>query len=485
MACGRRLLRVRHSTAAATRRAVASRVTRYIRLEPASRFERAIRLPASIVTTPLALRRRHQPVGLFGTAASLAIVAVATLRPQPGQRVGESLCVACGPLGGVDAVLNVLLFIPLGASLALLAWRARHAILGIAALSAAIELIQLFVITGRDASLGDLLMNVAGGAIGFAVIHRAPQLLLPQPRTARLLALAWAGLWIGLQAAVAYALVPALPTSTYHGQLGRYFAGGERFPGRVVAASIGEQPIADGRLPNSKVVARALGAGRSALRATVLTGPPTRSPAPIVRVADEEQREIALLAQRGSAVVFAVRAGAATLRLRPPMFLLDAALPAARTGALSDDTVMISARQDRDGASIEVRSKTASRQQRFSRDLGYGWTLVLPFQWYISATPIERALAVLWMAVTLTPLGYWVRRAQRRDAGARPFETIACLTVTPLVVLAGVVAVPRLFGLPPSPLHVWLAVGAGLMFGAVLASAVARGARRPAPAASG
>src|SRR5713101_9526749 len=104
---------------------------------------------------------RQRRAGLALTAAALAVIAVATLVPQPSEAPSVAQipiwCLVCGQFGTIDALLNVALFAPLGAGLLLLGLPLRRAVLIGAALSLAIETTQYFAIAGRDASLGDLL----------------------------------------------------------------------------------------------------------------------------------------------------------------------------------------------------------------------------------------------------------------------------------------------------------------------------------------
>ena len=72
----------------------------------------------------------------------------------------------CGDYGGVDFMLNVALFLPLGVGLALQRLQATRAWLMILAATVVIESLQFAIIPGRDASLGDVIANATGGAIG-------------------------------------------------------------------------------------------------------------------------------------------------------------------------------------------------------------------------------------------------------------------------------------------------------------------------------
>src|SRR5580765_1547243 len=95
----------------------------------------------SVALTPH-LRR----IGSMRTIGSVVAILFATLLPDSGQPVDSHLCLVCGTLGGVDAVLNVLLFFPLGVGLALSGIAGNRAVLTAFILSATIETTQLFFI---------------------------------------------------------------------------------------------------------------------------------------------------------------------------------------------------------------------------------------------------------------------------------------------------------------------------------------------------
>jgi len=111
------------------------------------------------------------------------------------------LALAHGPGGRGDLLANIALYVPLGFALA-----ARRsmlvallgATLGCAALSATMELAQIFV-PGRDASIWDLALNTAGGAAGAlaAALFGLGRSGLGRPRladgAAALLLAAWLG----------------------------------------------------------------------------------------------------------------------------------------------------------------------------------------------------------------------------------------------------------------------------------------------------
>lgn len=149
------------------------------------------------------------PLGLFVVAAGGLGVAIAERsrdRTAPARLpLGIALCASLaailsltmgsvtGPnelqlvpiVGGVRRVLeghppanaigNLVLFAPLGATLCLLGLRRRRAIVAGLCLSTSIEIVQLFI-PGRTTSINDVLLNTLSTFLGFAVVaHWAPR----------------------------------------------------------------------------------------------------------------------------------------------------------------------------------------------------------------------------------------------------------------------------------------------------------------------
>ena len=66
---------------------------------------------------------------------------------------------------------NILMFLPLGAGLALAGIRPRRAMAAIVALTVTVELLQYTVIPGRDGALDDILSNTVGGLLGIGLLR--------------------------------------------------------------------------------------------------------------------------------------------------------------------------------------------------------------------------------------------------------------------------------------------------------------------------
>ncbi|MFL5484247.1 MAG: VanZ family protein, partial [Gemmatimonadaceae bacterium] len=162
----------------------------------------------------------------FGFAlvvSSLAAIATLTLRPAhaSSSAIDSHFCLVCGALAGVDIVLNVLLFVPLGVGLSLIGLSFRKAVVICFGLSLSIEITQALIAHGRDATLRDLVTNTAGGAIGLLSARTGPTWLTPSRKTAAWLIAMWGAVWLLIQIVSNYAFFPALTPSQYRGHIAR------------------------------------------------------------------------------------------------------------------------------------------------------------------------------------------------------------------------------------------------------------------------
>ncbi len=125
-------------------------------------------------------RARQELVGALAIAC-FAVVLLITLFPIPPDlafltpvlRALQALGVPEAIAGDVlEAILNILMFVPLGLLLVFLMPTLKLwwlAVLASAAVSLGVELVQAVALAGRSATLVDLLANSTGGAIGSAV----------------------------------------------------------------------------------------------------------------------------------------------------------------------------------------------------------------------------------------------------------------------------------------------------------------------------
>ena len=406
-------------------------------------------------------RKAGLAVALLGTA----LVGALTLGPLPGRedlvRVTPLTCLFCGELGGVDVLLNVLLFAPLGLGLALMGMRPRRALLVAVALSLTVELLQMKVVAGRDASLSDLLTNSAGVLLGHGLGRSWRAWVFPDPSRARRLVAAWAVTWLGLTLATAAALRPVPTHARWYGQWAPELGHLERFEGRVRAVRLGDIAVPSRRLTDSVDWARQLVADTVLLRAEADLGPSTPGLAPIASIFDERQREIMLLGQWGSDAVIRVRMTPSLLRLRPWAMRLPDGL------AMPEGTpVGIEAGIENRAFVIRVDSEGTTRARLLPFSPHWSWAALLPVDYAFGAE--ERVVTALWLAAMLAPLGWWAGRARGRVP-----------VLAGVVLIAGVAGLRLLFGLGPAPPAEWLGAVVGLGAGLLLS----RGARVPRVAA--
>jgi hypothetical protein len=397
----------------------------------------------------------------------VAVVAIgcATLFPAPGEEpVGSHFCLVCGTTGGVDVLLNILLFIPLGVGLALLGVPAGRAILLMFSLSTMIEIAQFTVIVGRDATLGDVLCNTIGGAVGFSAGLYGREWLQPRPRGAAFFVAAWGALWLAIQVISSLAFRVDIPESEYYGQLAPILGHYAVFSGSVTDARVGDLPIPDTIISDGRGVRRRLLGGATSAVSVEPSGS-AAGVAPVLRVVDLRGRELVLLAQQTSDLLFGVRTSAAALRLRPPQFALSRAFPPQRIRMT--DTLVLSGRYISSEVTMQALTGPATKRSRVVIPLtaSLGWSLILPWQWYVRGTTLERLVSWLWVFVLVFPFGYWGALSKPRGQVGNRFVFVAGLMGAAAIICVGLYIVPRLFGLASTPSREWLAVLAGVTVG--------------------
>jgi len=408
--------------------------------------------------------------GLAIATTSLALIGFETLLPEPGAALSSHLCLLCGSLGGVSAILNILLFMPLGIGLALSGFPGKRAVISMCALSALVETAQL-LIPGRDSTIGDVLTNTLGGALGFAIGRYAFILLRPSPRIAVALTIGWSAVWLAIQTTSAFGFSPTFPPTRYFGQIAPRLEDLEEFRGRVLRASIADVLVSDSEFKDSPRV-RELLLGGATLTTTLLPSGATHDVAPIVRVADAREREIVLLAQSGEDLVFGVRTGAGVLRFRPLLFAVADVFQGASSAdsGPGTDTVTVGARYSARELAVSKQTVGPTHERRIPITASLGWTMLMPFQWYIEGTNTELFLSAIWIACLLIPLGYWgvgiTRVSEERDTTR--IRAMAVSIALALLYL-GLVVVPQSFGMTAAPLGAWLAALTGILLGAALA----------------
>ncbi len=371
----------------------------------------------------------------------LAAVAVATLVPHRGPGTEPALaCIICGERGVADALLNVIMFMPLGALLALRGTPLRAAALAAFLLSVLIEGAQL-MIPGRDPSLGDVTFNTLGGLAGFT-LARVTLYQLRETAVARVVPFALAAGVLAIIGTTGFLLQPAFPESVYYAQWTPNLGHLEWYRGRVRRATLGEIEVRPPRLAHSRRVRALLLAG-ARLDVHGVAGPPIRRLAPLFSIFDDRQREIWLVGPDRDDLVLSYRVRAAAWRLDQPDLRLRGAFATVRAG----DTLHVAAWRDAAGHCLVLNQMRACR---VGFTAGRGWGSLL----YPGSAPawVKTMLDVGWLAGLLALVGF---------AGAARSALIA----GGATIAAGLGMLAPLTGLAATPMLEWVGAGVGLALG--------------------
>ena len=379
-------------------------------------------------------------------AGSAAAILALTLFPTNAPATSRlHNCLLCGERGLADALLNVILFLPLGISLALAGVRMGRATLAGWALSAAVELGQLWVVRGRDASMGDLLFNTLGTALGALLVQTAGRWMVPRGAAlAARLALAAAVLAGAVVALTGVLLQPSFPDARYFVQWTPELDGWAQYPGRVVGSAVGDLPLTLDDHPDPEAVRRRFERG-DPVAVNVVAGPIVPGLAPILRVVTGDSREIALVSARGADVVARYRQRGADWLLDQPSIVADDALRAVRPGA----PLAIAVRRDGRTHCLEVDGRASCA---YTFTAGHGWGLLM----YVLSLPAwaKRVLDAAWVAALCLLPGLWLRRGR--------WESVAAAAV----LAASLVVLPRLVQLGPTGPLEYAGALLGLLVGA-------------------
>lgn len=359
-------------------------------------------------------------------------------------------CLICGERGFADAILNVLLFLPLGAAIALLRTRMDRAILACAMLSASIELAQFFI-PGRDASLGDLLFNSIGAMAGVLVTRSAAHWIAPSPVVSARISVAAALVVVSLWGLTGWLLQPMIPANTafpiWHPDLAQY----EQWSGEVTGVALDRDVLPDREPVSGARLRQSLTSGAT-IRIAARGGVPRTVLTPMLAIFDTKRHEIF--------VVGPIRDDLGVrFRLRAAGYFLDRPTIRGR-GLMADQApgtpLEVVVRLNGGRACLGVGDRMSCG---YGHTLGSGRALLLSLP-HVPA-PLIGVLQVVWMAMLAAPVGFWLRR--------RP-ESLVSL----LLLAAGVIVVPRATGLLPTPALELLGVTTGLLLGIAL-SALANG----------
>jgi hypothetical protein len=338
-------------------------------------------------------------------AAAFTLIAAATLIPAPGSGwQHEFWCFRCGEsYDPLELLLNIALFVPLGLALRAARVRAWLAVTIIVATTVTIEILQYFVIVGRDGVVRDCVSNAIGGVVGLAV---QPHLraLWPGPGSpSRRLAWCAALLWIAHAAMAALLFRPSAASKRYYSQVAPELGQFDQFAGTVLSASIDGERV-EGSLFDPALEARVRAADSITLASVVIPGPPKSRVAPIVNVVDSMGNEVAILAQQRTALVFQARTKGQDLGFYAPAVVMDDVF---ETEPSTTPLPLLVAGVRR-GSSLRLRvaaGTSTAREARLTLSPALGWTLWWPHEYPGRAALVWVTAA--WVFVCIALLGFW------------------------------------------------------------------------------
>ena len=389
---------------------------------------------------------------VLGTA--LIAILTATLLPTTPQTVyTPATCIVCGDRATADAIVNVILFAPLGIAFGLLRWGAGRSLIAGCVLAICIELLQFSIIPGRDASAGDVLFDTVGTGAGLLMVNTAVHWLRPSDRQASRLGLGAAILATLVFAMTGFLLTPTFPRSAYVGQWTPRLPNLEWYRGRVLGVTLGTSPLPSGRLPNSDSVRNLLLEG-SELSVQALAGPHIPRLGSLFSIYDDSEREIILLGLDGDDLVFRFRTRVKLLHLDQPSLRLRDRM----VGLSEGDSINI--RVWRDKHYCIALNDVPSCGLGFS--VGTGWALLF----YAESIPhwMLPLLNFGWIGGLLIPFGFWARANRLSIIGGTG-------------ILIGLAALPAVLDLLPT---LWLEWA-----GAILGAALGLGMRNVLQTSSG
>ncbi len=270
----------------------------------------------------------------------MAGVALLTLTPSAGGAPTPVFCFPCGHLGSADAVLNTVLFLPLGVLGGILGLGAGVvAALGFGG-SAFIEAVQ-FVLPGRYPTLADVVVNGLGAVVGWFLWRRLSR-GLPPVRV-------WAAAGAGVLLLTAWASWPAPPPGVLYGQYTPRLGSFAAYDGEVVEVRLGDGSVASGPLADSDEV-RARLAEKDELSVTFRLGTPPRGWAPVFAIFSADREEAVFVGVRGDDVLARFRSRGGSLRFAEPSMVLYDGLQGLSPG----DTATVRVTAEREGFCVET-----------------------------------------------------------------------------------------------------------------------------------
>ena len=365
-------------------------------------------------------------IGIALSILSVAAICFFTLR-EGGTEIthGWSYALTSGDSALAELLANIILFIPLGAAFVVAFPRRPFAAVFIgAALSFAVEFAQRYI-PGRDPSVGDIVCNTIGTALGVLLVVAASVWLWAPPRRsvwqARLTALIAVLVWYGTGVMLRQDFPPE--------------------PYRIV-----KNPD----LPffgywQAQVLKVTKGVGTLEVVATTPLSLPGRT-TPLVAILAAADEHVLLLSVDGADLTLRYDMPALRWKLQQPDLRLRGALrPIAPLDTFTAAT-------SHDATNICLRVNTTTRCN-LGYTIGDGWKLL----YYPEGRPPWQLALIntLWMVGCVIGVGFWGARGTGGKGGWLPM----------VFVIAALLMVPLMTGLKPTPIYEWIGALGGLAVG--------------------
>jgi VanZ family protein len=413
--------------------------------------------------TPHHVRPAHRTVAVALLLASLIAVAVLTLTPTADTARISFWCLKCGERTAVDLLLNILLFVPLGAGLGLYGVRFRRAAFFALACTCLIEALQFFLVPGRYASSRDILANFAGALIGYSLGRHWRIVVAPNHGAARMLATMAAILWLATQAFTAWAMGISPPPEPWWAQLRPNH---EEYPsiftGQIIGLSVGSIQIRHSdQLPSDDA---------DAIREQILAGAPFRvvladvaaksGMAPIAIISAGPVHDVVWWVQDERDGAFSVTVRGTLLGLRTPSVRIGDVFP-----KVSGDTIALTGSYRHGWYELQAANRSGVRHRELRASPSWGWAFLLPFPLWAFGSTIN-LLTAFYLVAVWCALGYW----NARSVGAA--NVVVPVSRMAIGILLGLGVAPIIFAVPVAHWSEWLAAIVGGAAGWTIAQAI-------------
>ena len=366
----------------------------------------------------------------------------------------------------MDFVLNVALFVPLGAAVWTVTGSPTRALVAGLLVSLVIETLQVQVVAGRDASAGDVLAN-ALGALSGALIAMGVVRIHSVTGTAAHRFAVWGGIVTAHLVAASTLLLQ--PRQTVYRQWLQWTPAKTReepFRGTLDAVEFNGHALRRGDILNPSETLDS--ATRTLTLKATVSGviPASQRPAIIVRTAYPNEEEAMQLTQRGYGVAFRAYSVASRLQLRTVQVALDNALLPSATNAVDHRVIDVESGPRRIAIDASQGDQGIT-SVTLARTVGLTWALFVP--WNVAIGPDWWLANAGWLAALIFPVSYLTSRSSR--TGDQASTIISWWPTAFVVVTLGVL--PPLTGLSPLAFTEWLGVTSGILGGVAMERLIA------------